>query len=157
VIEDADSMKVIGIFYPGFGDWQSAFWAADVRDSTFTNHWSTVLDIVGGMLTAFGIVGVEEVETLTPERLQLNISPDPFVNTTTISFAVPNATDVSLTVYNRIGQHVTTLLNGHKNEGTYNVNWNRRDARGFEVPNGVYFVRLTCGDVSSTANIVIAR
>jgi len=157
VIEDADSMKVIGIFYPGFGDWQSAFWTVDVRDTTFTDNWQTSLDIVGGMLTAFGIVGVEELETVTPEKLQLNISPDPFVNITTISFAVPNATNVSLIIYNRIGQHVTTLVNEHKQEGTYNVNWNCRDARGFEVPNGVYFVRLTCGDVSSTANLVIAR
>jgi hypothetical protein len=157
VLEDTDSNKVVGIFYPGFGDWQSSFWSIDLRDSTLSLYWSEILSMVGGMLTAFEITGVEENIAVTPERLQLNISPDPFVNTTTISFAVPNATNVSLTIYNRIGQHVTTLMNEHKQEGAYNVNWNRKDARGVEVPNGVYFVRLTCGDVSSTANIVIAR
>jgi hypothetical protein len=157
VIEDADSLKVIGIFYPGIGDWQSAFWTVDVRDTTFTDYWSTVLSIDGGMLTAFGVIGVEEINTVTPARLQLNINPDPFVNTTTISFTVPNATDVSLTIYNRIGQHIATLVNEHKQEGSYSVNWNRKDARGLDVPNGVYFVRLTCGDVASTANIVITK
>ena len=154
VLEDPDSSKIVGIFYPGFGDWQSAFWSIDGRRVDPASEW---VAIVSGMLTAFGIVGVEEVETLTPERLQLNISPDPFVNTTTISFAVPKATNVSLTIYNRIGQHITTLVNEQKQEGTYNVNWNRRDARGFEVPNGVYFVRLSCGDVSSMANLVVVK
>jgi len=157
VIEDTDSMKIVGIFYPGFGDWQSAFWTVDIRDTTFSTQYAIAVDIATGMLAAFGITGVEENETTTPERLQLNISPDPFVTTTTISFAVPNATNVSLTIYNRIGQHVTTLMNEHKQEGTYNVNWNRKDARGLEVPNGVYFVNLTCGDVSSMANVVVAR
>jgi hypothetical protein len=154
VLEDPDSAKIVGIFYPGIGDWQSAFWSIDGRRTEPFDQW---VAIVNGMLTAFGVIGVEEINTVTPARLQLNISPDPFVNTTTISFAVPNATDVSLTIYNRIGQHIATLVNEHKQEGSYSVNWNRKDVYGLEVPNGVYFVRLTCGDVSSTANVVIAR
>ena len=153
-MEDPDSAKIVGIFYPGIGDWQSAFWSIDGRRTEPYDQW---VAIVSGMLTAFGVIGIEEINTVTPAKLQLNISPDPFVNTTTISFTVPTATDVSLTIYNRIGQHIATLVNEHKQEGSYNVNWSRKDARGLDVPNGVYFARLTCGDVSSTANVVIAR
>jgi hypothetical protein len=158
VYEDTDSSKVVGIFYPGFGDWQTAFWSMDLRDSTLSNYWSEVLGMAGGMFTAFGITGINEIPFKDPVRsLELNVSPDPFVNTTTISFVVPNASHVSLVLYNRIGQYVVTLVNEHREEGTYSVHWNRRNERGLEVPNGVYFARLTCGDVASMANIVVTQ
>lgn len=158
VYEDTDSNKVVGIFYPGFGDWQSAFWSMDLRDSTLSNYWSEVLSMAGGMFTAFGITGINEIPLKDPARaLQLSVSPAPFVHTTTISFDVSNPTHVSLKIYNKTGQYVTTLMDGHQNAGSYRINWNRQNIRGLEVPNGVYFVRLTCGDVSSTANIVITK
>ena len=158
VLEDTDSNKVVGIFYPGFGDWQSAFWSMDLRDSTLSNYWTEILGMAGGMLTAFGITGINEIPFKDPVRaLQLNVSPAPFVHRTTISFQVSNPAHVSLKIYNRTGQYVATLMDGHQNAGSYNIDWNRRDARDIEVPNGVYFVRLTCGDLSSTANIVVTK
>lgn len=158
VFEDTDSNKVVGIFYPGFGDWQSAFWSMDLRDSTLSDYWTEVLGMAGGMLTAFGITGINEIPQKDPARaLQLNVSPAPFVHRTTIRFEVSNPAHVSLKIYNKTGQYVTTLMDGLQNAGSYNIDWNRRDARDLEVPNGVYFVRLTCGDVSSTANIVVTK
>lgn len=79
------------------------------------------------------------------------------MRTTTISFSVPTATHIALKIYNRMGQHVTTLMDDSKNAGSHSVNWNRTDANGAEVSNGVYFVRLTCGEISVTKNIVVVR
>ncbi len=158
VFEDTDSNKVVGIFYPGFGDWQSSFWSMDLRDSTLSDYWTEVLGMAGGMLTAFGITGINEIPLKDPARpLQLNISPAPFVRTTTINFDVSNPTYVSLKIYNKTGQYVATLMDSHQNAGSYHVTWDRKDARGVEVSNGVYFVRLTCGNVASTANIVVTK
>lgn len=157
VLEDTDSMKTVGIFYPGQMDWQSAFWAIDIRDSTLTTYWTEVIGIASGMFTAFGVTGIDEFHSDPVRALQLNISPAPFVHSTTISFEVPIATHVALNIYNKTGQYVTNLMDSRQNAGSYQVNWNRKDARGLEVPNGVYFVRLTCGDVSSTANIVVTK
>jgi hypothetical protein len=158
VLEDTINDAVVGIFYPGFGEWQTAFWAADARDATFSTYWPTVIDIATGMLTAFGVVGVEEAEAQTPAgRLMLNVHPDPFVRTATISFNVPSDNHVALKIYNMAGQHIATLMDDSKPAGQYSATWNRRDASGAEVSNGVYFVRLTCGEISSTHNIVVAR
>ena len=130
----------------------------DLRDSTLSNYWSEVLSMAGGMLTAFGVTGINEIPSEDPARtLQLSVSPAPFVHTTTISFEVPTAAYVGLKVYNKMGQYVTTLMDGRQNAGSYNVAWNRKDARGIDVPNGVYFVRLTRDDIVSSASIVVAK
>lgn len=157
VLEDVDSNKVVGIFYPGQMDWQSAFWSIDLRDATFS-YWPQVTGMVGGMLEAFGVTGISEVPSQEPVRtLQLNISPDPFVHITTINFEVPAAAHVTLKLYNKAGQYVTTLMDGRQNAGPQSITWDRRDSRGAQVPNGVYFVRLTCDNAAATANIVVAK
>lgn len=157
VLEDTDSSVVVGIFYPGVGDWKSAFWSVDLRDSTLS-YWPQVTGMVGGMFTAFGITGINEVPVTEPVRtLQLNVSPDPFVHLTQISFEVPAAAHVTLKVYNQAGQHIATLIDGRQNAGTQTITWDRRDARGAEVPNGVYFVRLTCDNNAATANVVVTK
>jgi hypothetical protein len=157
VLEDTDSMKVVGIFYPGQMDWQSAFWAIDIRDSSLTTYWNEVLGMAMGMFDAFGVTGIDEFQSDPVRALHLNISPAPFVHSTTISFEVPTATHVTLNIYNKTGQYVTNLMDSRQNAGSYRVTWNRNDARGIEVPNGVYFVRLTSGDAAATTNVVIAR
>ena len=156
VLEDTDSNRVVAIFYPGQMDWQSSFWAIDLRDATWF-YWGEIIGMVGGMLDAFGLTGIDELEAEPVRQLQLNVRPDPFIHTTTISFEVPTTSHVTLDVYNKMGQYVTNLMDSRQNAGSYQVNWNRKDARGLEVPNGVYFVRLTCGEVSSSANIVVTK
>lgn len=151
VLEDIDSAAVVGIFYPA-GDWDAAFWAIDLRDGPFA-YWPAASAMVSGMLTAFGVTGVNEIPVENPVQvLQLNVSPDPFVRVTTISFEVPAASHVTLDVYNNVGQHITTLIDGYKNAGSHSITWNRN-----EIPNGVYFVRLTCDDLVSTANVIVTR
>jgi len=157
VLEDTDSNKVVGIFYPGQMDWQSAFWAIDLRDATFS-YWSAVTSMVSGMFTAFGLTGISELPADNPVRtLQLNVSPDPFVRVTTISFDVPAAANVTLKIYNKAGQYVTTLLDGRQSAGSHSITWDRMDTRGAEVSSGVYFVRLTCDDIVSSTSIVVAK
>ncbi|UCD05143.1 MAG: T9SS type A sorting domain-containing protein [candidate division WOR-3 bacterium] len=151
VLEDTDSSAVVGIFYPA-GDWASAFWSIDLRDSLFA-YWPAASAMVSGMLTAFGVTGVNETPGENPiQTLQLNVSPDPFVRVTTISFEVPVASHVTMDIYNNIGQHITTLIDGHQSAGSHSITWNRTD-----IPNGVYFVRLTCDDLVSTTNVVVTR
>ncbi len=151
VLEDTDSSAVVGIFYPA-GDWHAAFWSIDLRDSLFA-YWPAASAMVSGMFTAFGVTGVNEIPVENPVQvLQLNVSPDPFVRVTTISFEVPVASHVTLEVYNNLGQHITTLIDGYKNAGSHSITWNRN-----EIPNGVYFVRLTCDDLVSTANVIVTR
>ena len=153
--QDTDSSKVVGIFYPGVGDWVTAFWALDLRTCTPPDQQESM---VYGMLDAFGVLGIYEKPGQDPARvLQLNIAPDPVVRSASISYITPIAGDVKMQVYNRVGQSVITLVDEYKHAGSYAVTWNGRDTRGIDVPNGVYFVRLTCGSLACSKNIVVVK
>ena len=155
VIEDTDSSKIVGIFYPGVGDWMSAFWAMDLRTCTPPDQQEMM---VYSMLDAFGVLGIQEYPGQDPARmLHLIIAPDPVVRSASISYITPIADDVKMQVYNKAGQLIITLVDEYKQSGSYTVTWSGRDSRGVDVPNGVYFVRLTCGDLAQSQNIVLMK
>ncbi len=66
--------------------------------------------------------------------------PNPFNPMTTISYTVPTADDVELTVFNLLGQKVKELVNKRQNRGRYSVTFH---ADG--LASGVYFYRLKIG------------
>ncbi|MBD3234497.1 MAG: T9SS type A sorting domain-containing protein [candidate division Zixibacteria bacterium] len=67
--------------------------------------------------------------------------PNPFNAQTNITFGLPEAGNVNLTVYNLMGQEVATLANGEMEAGYHTVTWNASD-----VSSGIYFYKLTAGD-----------
>ncbi len=157
VLEDVDTDYDVAIFYDA-GLWISTFWAVDGRVQPATAYWDEWVAMVTGMLDAFGITGVaEKPSQTTVQKLQLSIAPDPLVKSGTINYTLPIAGNVKVQVYNNIGQHVITLVDGYKPAGSYKVTWNGEDARGTDVSNGVYFVRLTCGEDTHTANVVVVK
>jgi hypothetical protein len=88
-----------------------------------------------------------------PEEFRLHSNyPNPFNPTTTISYALPQAADVTLTVYDVLGRQIRQLASGTKSTGTYEVTF---DATG--LPSGVYFYRLQAGDYVETKRMVIVR
>jgi hypothetical protein len=155
VLEDTDNSQDVGIFYPGQGDWQSAFWAIDGRSPNPYNEWVTM---VTQMLEAFGITGIKETPgNEVARRLWLTVSPDPVVQTTTIDYNIPSPGHVRLEVFNRAGQLVKTIVDQHKPAGSYSEVWNGKDRNGTPVANGVYFARLECGEFMGTASLVVVR
>ena len=84
-------------------------------------------------------------------------SPNQFRNHTQISYALPNAGNVSLQVYDVTGRTVRTLASGFQRAGSYSVSWDARDSRGKQVPYGVYFYRLDTPGFRSVKKAVVAR
>lgn len=83
------------------------------------------------------------VETGLPTAYTLSQNfPNPFNPETTISYELPEAADIRLSIYSLTGGVVRTLVLGHKQPGWYEVVWDGRDAEGREVSSGVYFYRL---------------
>jgi hypothetical protein len=78
--------------------------------------------------------------------------PNPFNPSTQITFSVPKATDVTLKIYDILGQEIATVVNERKQPGEYNVTWN---AEG--VPSGVYFYRIVAGEFIETKKMVLIR
>jgi|AntRauTorcE11897_2_1112592.scaffolds.fasta_scaffold00072_38 hypothetical protein len=74
----------------------------------------------------------------TPKGFALKQNyPNPFNPTTSIQYSVENAGEVSLTVYNVMGQQVATLVSESKSAGTYQVSWDASNNAS-----GIYYYRL---------------
>ena len=81
-----------------------------------------------------------------PEVFSLaNNYPNPFNPATTIKYALPQAADVELTVYNVVGQPIRTLVAEHQNAGRYVVEWDATNDNGHRLASGMYFYRLEAG------------
>ena len=68
--------------------------------------------------------------------------PNPFNPSTTITFAVPEASEVKLAIYNLRGQLIQTLHSGVISAGQHSVVWDGTDFLGAKVASGVYVYRL---------------
>ncbi len=88
----------------------------------------------------------------------LSAYPNPFNPQTTISYRVTQPNAVRLDVYDLLGSHVGTLVQGVQTAGeTYEVIWNGQNAAGASVPSGIYFVRLENGSDVLTQKITLLR
>jgi hypothetical protein len=68
--------------------------------------------------------------------------PNPFNPSTVIKFRLPVAADAKLTIYNVLGQTVSTLFSGSLSEGEHSFEWNGQNESGQVVQSGIYFYRL---------------
>ena len=101
----------------------------------------------------YGSIVSVESEMTVPEKFVLYQSyPNPFNPVTTISFELPYTGDVSLKVFNILGQEVETLVNEFKNSGKYSIQFN---AGGFA--SGIYFYQLRSGDFVEVKKMILMK
>ena len=82
--------------------------------------------------------------------------PNPFNPSTTIGYALPEASEVALEVYNVQGQRIRELVGGRQPAGWHAVVWDGRNSNGKPVPSGVYVVRMTAHPVRGSGNAFVA-
>jgi hypothetical protein len=93
-----------------------------------------------------GYVKVDEKKVAAPEQFSLSQNyPNPFNPTTEIHFAIPERSDVQLTIYNLLGKVVNKVTYNNLNVGNYSYVWNSKDLHGNNVASGIYFYELRAG------------
>jgi hypothetical protein len=105
-------------------------------------------------------VGVEDepVTETVPGRYQLSQNyPNPFNPQTHISYQLPQAAQVTLTVYNVMGQAVCRLVDGPQGVGEHAVTWHGVDDAGRPVASGIYFYQLVCGQFVETRKMLLLK
>jgi cytoskeletal protein CcmA (bactofilin family) len=83
--------------------------------------------------------------------------PNPFNPTTTISFVLPQASEVSLSIYNTNGQLVKRLVAGEMNAGRHSLVWDATDDRGLRVASGVYLYVIKAGAFTAQRKLVLTK
>lgn len=99
-----------------------------------------------------------ELEDAVPEDYALwQNYPNPFNASTVIEFTMREGGYARLEVYNILGRHVATLVEGYLDAGRTQAVWNGEDAYGNGVGSGIYFYRLTTADFTEMKKMVLMK
>lgn len=78
--------------------------------------------------------------------------PNPFKETTTIAFFLPQTDVVTITIYNLLGQPIATIFHGEATEGENSIEWN-----GSDYPSGVYIYTIEVKNQRKTYKFTISK
>ncbi len=99
------------------------------------------------------VTSIVEYPGALPDKYVLEQNyPNPFNPATTINFGIPQSEHVTLTVYNLVGQKITTLVDEELTSGEYSVTF---DAS--RLPSGVYFYTISAGSFQSTKQMMYLK
>lgn len=83
--------------------------------------------------------------------------PNPFNPKTNISFALPVSGNVSIAVYNVLGQEVKSLVDQPMEAGHHTITWDGTNNGGSQVSSGVYFYRITAGTFTESRKMMMLK
>jgi T5SS/PEP-CTERM-associated repeat protein len=83
--------------------------------------------------------------------------PNPFNPTTRIKYGLPESAQVRVTIYNVLGQLVSTIIDKDQAAGYYEVNWDARTGAGAMLPSGLYFYRVETKNFLATRSMVFQK
>ncbi len=119
------------------------------------NSWEFFTTPTIGAANAGGVVlGIYDFtkhEVISDYNLLQNY-PNPFNPVTTIRYHLPNAQKVNISVFNTLGQKVTTLIDGYQKSGYGEIKWNATD-----FASGIYYYTIKSADFSATRKMILMK
>jgi hypothetical protein len=100
---------------------------------------------------AVSVIEVQTTETPLSYELMQNY-PNPFNPTTSIKFGLPEKANVSLAIYNQLGEKIATLVNGELGAGYHKVEWNASN-----MTSGIYFYEIKTDKFSAVKKLVVLK
>lgn len=115
--------------------------------------------LIGNSITVFAVqnsTDVTEDSEGLPTKFALHPNfPNPFNPDTWISFDVPEVSQVRISIYNRLGQKVRTLIDETKPVGRFQIKWNGTDDWGRQVSSGIYFYQIETDKFTATKKMIL--
>ena len=106
--------------------------------------------------TTSGGQSVDEGAAAEMVRVYPN-SPNPVLDRTVLSYALPRASEVDVKIVDASGRLVRSLYSGDQQPGTYEMVWNRQNDSGQEVASGVYYALVRAGGQELTRQMTVLR
>ncbi|MFC1563513.1 T9SS type A sorting domain-containing protein [candidate division KSB1 bacterium] len=103
------------------------------------------------------ITSINDERPYLPNDYKLDNYPNPFNPSTKIEYSIPIISDVSIEIFNILGQKIKTLVHHNQLAGKYIIQWNGSSDTGFNVASGVYLCRLRAGNFISTKKLMLIR
>ncbi|MCP4582835.1 MAG: T9SS type A sorting domain-containing protein, partial [candidate division Zixibacteria bacterium] len=117
-----------------------------------TNDYNMLVNEIPITLNV-GTVGIEdEIAELPAEFALHNVYPNPFNAEATISYSLAQASDISIEIYNLMGQRVAMPYDGFQSAGQHNLIWKAAD-----YASGTYLVKMTNGEKSQTVRVTLLK
>jgi len=105
-----------------------------------------------------GEEGSDVKESIVPKDFSLSQNlPNPFNPQTEISYDLPNACHVTLSIYNLLGQRIKTLVDEYQTTGHKTIRWDGKDDQGIQVASGIYFYQLQAGDFTDAKKMILMK
>ena len=147
------------------GNWEALGFVEGRGTTTETSLYSFVdKDITNNMTYSYRLKQIDfdgtfeysniievNFETVTSYNLSQNF-PNPFNPSTKITFTIPEAGNVKLTIHNIIGEIVSTLVNKKMEEGIHSIVF---DASS--LPSGIYIYQIEVNDFISTKKMMLIK
>ena len=131
--------------------WTWDVWSSDGFEYTPSSSGERTITVdVSEML------GIDGLSLPTAFALHNNY-PNPFNPVTNIIYDIPEVTDVTLEIYNVMGQRVRTLAQGSHEPGRYQIVWNATNDFGQGLSSGMYIYRIQAGDFVSVKKLVLMK
>ena len=83
--------------------------------------------------------------------------PNPFNSITTINYTIPQASFVTIQIYNIQGQLISSIFSGFKAPGNYKTTWDGKNNYGKELTSGIYFYVIRAGEFKETRKMLLIR
>ncbi len=151
IVTDSRGNKWIGTRNGGLAKFNDTTWTVFntfnsripgnyITSLAFDSNGNLWIGSYGGGLAVFNEGGTPDPGYIpVTEYILFNNYPNPFNPNTTIRYSVPQSSNVTIRIYDILGNLIETIVNEVKPEGTYEQTW---QAAGYS--SGIYFYSITC-------------
>lgn len=122
------------------------------------SSWSAWSETYFMRATIQTTTSVAEISNEIPSAFELSYNyPNPFNPSTKFRYALPEAREVKIIIYDITGSKVTELVNNYQGAGTYEVTWNGKNDAGVQVASGTYIYQVKAGDFVQTKKMLLLK
>jgi len=135
--------------------WVTQMSSCEGSDIVFVDSWTGWVACSNGVYftNSGGTTDIPDEFLSQPHVFELEQNfPNPFNASTTILYRLKNDAEVSLSVFNLVGQKIAVLINSKQSPGSHHVQWHTRG-----LPSGIYYYRLEAGDYQQTRKLILLR